>query len=256
MPEVSTTMKILDGKKLSLEILERLKKEIAEKKLKLKLAVVLVGQNPASVVFVRQKEKACQKVGIDFKLFNFSSKIGQEKLKKEVRKIANNPAVSGIVIQLPLPKKINSEEILKLIPLKKNVERISPVVEAIRCFLKEYKISLEKKRIVLIGRGRLVGQPVAKWLEKKKIKFSDINEIKKADIVISGVGKPNLIKGNMVKRGVVVLDVGADVDFKSVSKKAKYITPVPGGVGPVVVACLLQNLVWIYTCSNKSINLL
>ncbi len=236
-------MIILDGKKIAERILEELKKEIKEKRLKLKLAVVLVGREPASVVFIRQKEKACQKVGIDFELFSFSSKISPEKLKKEIKKIVNNPAVSGIVVQLPLSRKIKSKEILKLIPRGKNPEKISPVICAIEYFLKEYKISLGKKRIVLIGRGPLVGQPVAKWLRKKKIKFFTIDKIKTADIIISGVGKPGLIKGEMVKKGAVVFDVGNDVDFKSVAKKAGYLTPTPGGIGPLTVACLLQNLV-------------
>jgi len=244
-------MIILDGKKLSEKILKNLKREIKKKRLKLKLAVILVGRDPVSTIFVRQKQKACEKVGIDFELFEFPSRISAAKLKKEIRKIVEDPNNSGIVIQLPLPKNLHTEEILNLIPKEKDAEISSPVVCAVRRLLKEYKISLKNKNIVLVGRGRLVGQPVANWLRKQKIKFSDIDKIKKADIVISGVGKPNLIKGGMIKKGVVVIDVGGDVDFKSVSKKASYITPVPGGVGPMTVACLLRNLVWTYTYSNK-----
>ncbi len=236
-------MRILDGKKLSNKILNSLKKEIKNKQLRLKLAIVLVGRDLVSEIFIRQKQKACEKVGIDFELFKFASTINAAKLKKEIIKIAQDPNNSGIVIQLPLPKKFNTEEILNLIPAEKNAEISSPVVCAVERLLKEYKISIKHKKIVLIGKGRLVGRPLSIWLNKQKIKFSNIDKIKKADIVISGVGKPNLIKGEMVKKGVIVIDVGADVDFKTVSKKASYITPVPGGVGPMTVACLLKNLI-------------
>ena len=244
---------ILDGKKISEKILKKLKAEIKRKRLKLKLSIVLVGGDSSSKIFIRQKQKACEKVGIDFELFKFSSKISNSELKKEIKKIVQKSDINGIVVQLPLPKNLHTEEILNLIPKEKDAEIVSPVVCAIERILKNYKISLKNKKIVLIGKGRLVGQPVANWLKKRNLKFfslrkiprrgTNINKIKNADIIISGVGKPNLIKGEMVKKGVIVIDVGADVDFKSVSKKASYITPVPGGVGPVTVACLLQNLI-------------
>jgi len=236
-------MKTLDGKKLSEKILEKLRREIKKKRLKLKLTIVLVGENLDSKIFIKQKKKACEKVGIDFELFKFSSKISNLELKKEIKKIVQNPDIKNIVVQLSLPKGLNTEEILNLIPKEKNAEIVSPVVCAVDRILKEYKISLKNKKIVLIGKGRLVGRPVANWLKKQNLKFLDINKIKNADIVISGAGKPNLIKGEMVKKGVIVIDIGKDVDFKSVSKKASYITPTPGGVGPVTVACLLQNLI-------------
>jgi len=236
-------MIILDGKKLSEKILKKLKAKIKRKRLKLKLSIVLVGKDSSSRIFVRQKKKACEKVGIDFELFKFSSKISNSELKKEIKKIVQKPDINSIVVQLPLPKGLNTEEVLNLIPKEKNAEIVSPVVCAVDCILKEYKISLKNKSIVLIGKGRLVGCPLSAWLRKKKMKFSNIDKIKNADVVISGVGKPNLIKGEMVKKGVVMIDIGKDVDFKSVSKKASYITPVPGGVGPVTVACLLKNLI-------------
>jgi len=235
--------KILDGKKIAEKILEKLKKEIEKKQLKLKLAVMLVRGDSASEIFVRVKKKACEFVGVNFELFKFPAEIHQSDLKKEVKKVVDEPNNSGVVVQLPLPKKINTDEILNLIPSEKNVEFLSPVICAVKYLLEEYKISLRGKKVVLVGRGRLVGRPVAKWLRKQGIKFSNIDKIKKADIIISGVGKPKLIKGEMVKRGVIVIDAGGDVDFESVSKKAKYITPVPGGVGPLTIACLLENLV-------------
>ena len=233
----------LDGKKLSGKILKKLKIEVERKRLKLKLSIVLVGEDSNSKIFVRQKQKACERVGIDFELFRFSSKISNSELKKEIKKIIQNPDIKNIVVQLPLPKGLNTEEILNLIPEEKDAEIVSPVVCAVDRILKEYRISLRNKSIVLIGKGRLVGQPVAIWLKKRNLRFSDIHEIKNADIVISGAGKSNLIKGGMVKNGVVIIDLGGDVDFETVSKKASYITPVPGGVGPVTVACLLKNLI-------------
>lgn len=234
---------ILDGRKLAEKILKNLKKKIKEKQLKLKLAVILVGQDQMSEIFIRQKEKTCQKVGIDFQLFKFPAEISQSDLEKEVKKVVDEPNNSGVVVQLPLPKKINTDEILNLIPPEKNVEIISPVVCAIERFLKEYRISLRQKFIVLVGRGRLVGRPVAEWLRNQNLKFYNIDKIKKADIIISGIGKKNIITGDIVKRGTVVIDVGGDVDFQTVSKKASYISPVPGGVGPLTVACLLENLI-------------
>lgn len=236
-------MKILDGKKLSKKILKNLKREIEKRGLKLKLAVIFVGKDPASKIFIREKKKACEFVGIDFELLRFPARISGSMLKKEIKKIVKDPTISGVIIQLPLPEKFNVQEFLNLIPREKDVEFFSPVVCAVDYLLKEYKISLQAKKIVLVGRGRLVGRPVAKWLREQKIKVLNIDKIKQADIIISGVGKPNLIKGDMVKKGVVVIDAGGDVDFKSVSKKARYITPVPGGVGPMTVACLLQNLI-------------
>jgi len=246
-------MIILDGKKLSEKILKKLKAKIKRKRLKIKLSIVLIGEDSDSKIFIKQKKKACEKVGIDFELFKFSSKISNSELKKEIKKIIQNPDIKNIVVQLPLPKGLNTEEILSLIPKEKDAEIISPVVCAVDRILKNYKISLKNKEIVLIGKGRLVGQPLSAWLRKQNIKFfslreiprrgTNIDKIKNADIIISGAGKPNLIKGKMVKKGVVVIDVGIDVDFETVSKKASYITPTPGGVGPMTVACLLENLI-------------
>lgn len=244
---------IIDGKEISENILENLKREIEEKQLKLKLAVVLVGDDFASKIYVKRKGEACQKIGIKFELFNFPSNIPESELENEIKKISSMPDVSGVIVQLPLPKGFNAEEILKTIPKEKDVESVSPVIRAIEYILKEYNISLENKKIALIGRGKLVGGPLAEWLENQNLEVVDIDGIKEADVVISGVGKPRLINGDMVKQGAVVIDIGfshdehgkavGDVDFESVSPKAGLITPVPGGVGPMTVACLLENLV-------------
>jgi len=267
--------KILNGKELSEKILAKLKKAVKKSKLKLRLAVIQVGENSVSQVFINQKKKACEKTGINFKLFKFPAEIGLRELKKETEKIVKSKVTSGVIIQLPLPKKFLAEEFLNLIPEGKDIDVLSekslgkfyqgclkilpPTVSGILKLLKSYKIGSIGKNVVIVGAGRLVGFPLATQLLKEKATLSVLNEwtrdassfTKKADILISGVGKPNLIKGNVVKKGVIVIDAGTsikkgklvgDVDFKSVSKKASYITPVPGGVGPLTVACLLENL--------------
>lgn len=268
--------KILNGKELSEKILGNLKKKVKKSKLKLRLAVIQVGENSVSQIFINQKKKACEKTGINFKLFKFPAKIRLTEFKKEIEKIVKSSLNSGVIIQLPLPKKFLPEEFLNLIPEEKDVDVLSekslgkfyqgtlkilpPTVNGILYLLKSYKIGSIGKNVVIVGAGRLVGFPLATQLLKEKATLSVLNEwtrdassfTKKADILISGVGKPNLIKGNVVKKGGVVIDAGTsmkdgkligDIDFKSVSKKASYITPVPGGAGPLTVAYLLENLV-------------
>lgn len=269
-------MKILDGRKLAEKILEKLKREISNRRFKLRLAVILVGNGQISRIFIHGIEKDSQIAGIDFKLYKFSVKITSQKLKKEIGKIVKNKQNSGVVIQLPLPRKFLSEEFLNLIPERKDVNVLSekslgkfyqgtlkilpPTVEGILELLKNYSIKLKGKDIVIVGVGRLVGFPLATQLLKEKATVSVLNEftkdtpsfIKKADILISGTGRPNLIKGDMIKKGAVIIDAGTsikngklvgDIDFRSVSKKASFLTPVPGGVGPLTVASLLKNLV-------------
>lgn len=269
-------LKILDGKKLSERVLTNLKKKIKKAKLKLTLAEVIIGRNPVSKVFINQKKTACQKIGINFELFELSAKAESQELKKDIEKIVKKPAISGIIIRLPLPKKFTPEEFLNLIPEEKDIDVLSekslgkfyqgvlpilpPTVAGIFRLFKNYKIKVKGKNVVVLGAGRLVGFPLVIQLLREKATVSVLNEFtkdtssftKEADILISAVGKPNLIKGRMVKRGAVVIDAGTsllknklvgDVDFKSVSKKTSYITPVPGGVGPMTVACLLENLI-------------
>lgn len=262
-------MILLDGKKLAEEILDNLAKEIKIRRLKLKLAVILVGGDPVSRIFISQKRKACKAVGIGFKLYQFRENGSREILTEEIKKIVSDPENSGVIIQLPLPKKFNAEEFLNLIPEEKDVDVLSeksfkkfakgqsvifpPVVGAVLVLFKNYEVKIDNKNIVVVGGGRLVGRPLAVWLKLQKAKFLALDKntkdisfyTKKADILIAGTGKKKLIKGDMIKKGAVVVDFGGDVDFKSVSKKASYITPVPGGVGPMTVACLLENLLKI-----------
>ncbi len=236
----------------------------------------MVGENSVSRVFIERKRETCERVGVGFKLYRLEKNISLQGLKNAVEKIAEEKDNSGVVVQLPLPEAFNSQEILNLIPPEKDIDCLSqrnldnfykgeplilpPVVGAVSHLLKEYKILVKGKSIVIIGAGRLVGQPVSRWLSGKKARVSLVDKFTKnvssltrgADIIISGVGKPGLITGEMVKNGVVVIDAGTivegnklkgDIDFKSVAKKASYITPVPGGVGPLTITCLLENLI-------------
>jgi len=256
----------IDGNKIAEKILNNLKEKIQEKKLKLGLAVVWVGSNEISRVYVEKKKETAQKIGIGFELFNFPKEIFQSDLAEKVEEISQKEDIAGVVIQLPLPSQIDTDEILKCVSKEKDVEgfvseNLSPIVLAVEEILKEYSVFLKDKKIVLVGRGKLVGQPVAKWLKKQNIDFEvvdkdsqNINKLQEADIIISGAGVPNLIKKNMVKEGVVIIDAGTckvdgktvgDVDFKNVCDKAQCITPCIGGIGPVTVACLFKNLVKI-----------
>ena len=274
MQEISFAMKLLEGKKIAEKILEEVKKEAAGKKLK--LVVVLVGEDLASRVFVKEKEKACKKIGIGFELFTYSESVSQEELQGKIEEIAKKEDVSGVVVQLPLPKSFSTQEVLDLIPFRKDPDLLSfegfnnfaldkisilpPVVGAVAEILKEYGFSVSEKNVVLVGEGRLVGKPLKVWLEKKGAdvflaKEDEKNIPEKVDFLISGAGKPGLIgrsEDYNIDRETIVIDAGSslqgkglvgDVDFKSVSKKAGFVTPVPGGVGPLTVAVLLRNLV-------------
>ncbi len=269
--------KILDGKKLGSKVLNVVMREMKRRRLKLKLAVVFVGDNKVSGVYLRKKQEACEKAGIGFQIFGFPKNASGDELEQGVQKIIRDPSNSGIVIQLPLPlNHLTTQSLLNLIPAdrdpdclgQKSFDQFSqrkglivpPVVAAIAKFFKEYKIKTRGKKAVVIGKGRLVGLPASIWLKQQGAKVivcdsktKDIGkETKKADIIISGVGKPNLITGAMIKKGAVVIDCGTsvennktvgDIDFKSVSKKAGYVSPVPGGIGPLAIACLLENLI-------------
>ena len=199
---------VLDGKKLAEKILADLSKELKNSLpagrqggKEFKLVAVLVGDDPQSKIFLRQKEKACKKIGVDFKLYQLPEDISQEKLTKKVKELRYK-LCHGVIIQLPLPNHIDTPKILDLVPAEKDVDRrpISPVLAGILALLKEYRISFQNKKVAVVGRGRLVGQPVMEWLRKRHIEV--VNDTKEADIVISGVGKPGfVIKGNMIKKG-------------------------------------------------------
>ncbi|MFY9462162.1 MAG: bifunctional 5,10-methylenetetrahydrofolate dehydrogenase/5,10-methenyltetrahydrofolate cyclohydrolase [Candidatus Sungiibacteriota bacterium] len=269
-------MILLDGKKLSQKILDELKDKIAKTKKQLRLAAVVVGKNPVTGKFIEQKKKTAANIGVAFRVYDFDEKISTNELRKRLADIVHEAKNTGVIIQLPLPAHINAQYILNAIPPEKDVDVLSarasgnfyvgksevlpPVVGAVKTFFEEYGIEYKGKNAVVVGAGKLVGKPVAAWLTNEGVVVSVVNEYtkdiseftKKADIIISGAGKSKLITGEMVKDGAIVVDAGTsesegkivgDVDFDSVSAKASYITPVPGGVGPLTVAMLFKNLV-------------
>ncbi len=273
-------MQILDGKALSDKIKENIKEET--KKLKKRgivpgLAVILVGDHPASHTYVRMKEKACESTGIYSIVHKMPSDISEEKILETIRMINKNPNIDGILVQLPLPSQIDTQKVLDTIDPKKDVDGFHPfnvgrLVLGLECFipctplgvmrlLKEYNIDVKGKDACVVGASNIVGKPMMNLLLNDfatvdicHIYTKDLkSHTKRADILIVGVGKPNLITKDMVKEGAVVIDIGinrlkdgklvGDVDFENVAPITSYITPVPGGVGPMTIAMLLENTI-------------
>ncbi len=270
-------MAVLDGKALAKKIRTSIKKEVDNLKKEgiiPGLAFILVGDNPASQVYVNMKTKACEEVGIYSINHRMPSEISEKELIDVIKMLNENPMVDGILVQLPLPGHLNEEKIIESIDYKKDVDGFHPynmgrlargyplfvscTPFGIMKLLNEYSIEVKGKDVVVVGAGNITGKPMALMLTNSgatvqicHIYTQNLKEkTKRADIVISAVGKPNLIKEDMVKEGAVVIDVGisrvegkvvGDVDFEGVSKKASYITPVPGGVGPMTIAMLLYN---------------
>ncbi|MDO8600073.1 MAG: bifunctional 5,10-methylenetetrahydrofolate dehydrogenase/5,10-methenyltetrahydrofolate cyclohydrolase [bacterium] len=278
------TMILLDGKKLAKKILTELKQERVKIKKAMRCAIVAVGADKVTETYLREKQKFAAELDIDFKVHHYSETISTDELRKQLKTIVHLEKNRGVVIQLPLPKHINTQYVLSAVTPEKDIDMLSaravgnfvvglnqrvaqgkssilpPVVGAVKVLLNEYTIDYKSKYIVVVGAGRLVGKPLALWLLNEKATFSvvrsttpDISEFtKKADIVISGVGKSKLITGDMIKEGAVVIDCGTsesggaiagDVDVASVSEKVAYLAPVPGGVGPLAVAMLFKNLI-------------
>jgi len=275
---------LLDGKKLAQKILDGLKKEEILARNKIRLALIMAGGNSATKSFVAKKKKTAEELGVDFRIYEFPENISTNELRRKISPIAHKSGCDGMVIQLPLPPNINVRYILNSVPPEKDVDVLSapaagrfvtgkedvmpPVAGAVKEFLEEYKINLDGKRVVVIGSGELVGKPVCWWFLNRKINFDLIEKntevpediIKKADILISGVGLQGFIKGNWIKKGAVVIDAGTsesegkisgDVDFASASSQAGFLTPVPGGVGPVTVAILFRNLISLVKNKEK-----
>lgn len=271
-------MILLDGQKLAEKIIKKVSRQVKILKkqgINPKLAAVLVGNDSASISFIRKKEQLCQIIGIKFELFKFQSNITEKNLLNKIDIIQSDKKLSGLIIQLPLPKKLNARNILervredidvdcltsrKLGKLTADIAEIMPPTPAaIMEIIKEYNIKYKNKHIVVVGRGELVGKPLGILLTQKQNTITMCGKYtvnlkkytRQADILITAVGKKNLITGNMIKDNIIVLDAGTilinkklfgDVDFKNVSKKASMITPVPGGIGPVTVAKLLENV--------------
>lgn len=271
-------MVLIDGKKVSAEVRNRLAEET--KRLKEKtgkkpgLATVLVGHDTASAVYVRNKNKICRELGFQSFENQLSSDTTEEQLLNLIDELNSNPKIHGILVQLPLPDQIDSEKILQAIDPKKDVDGFHPVnvgklvvgnalltpctPTGIIELLDHYGIEIAGKHAVIVGRSNIVGKPVSMLLLQRNatitICHSRTNKLeevtRRADILIAAVGRAHFITENMVSEGVAVIDVGinridgkltGDVDFELVSKKASYITPVPGGVGPMTIALLMEN---------------
>lgn len=277
-------MTIIDGKKIAQDIQDELKLQISNSSLKIKpcLAVILVGQHPASTVYVSRKTQACEKIGILSKKFEFPETANEQEVLNTLDLLNKDPSVHGILVQLPLPPQINTLNILQKINPNKDVDGLHPenlgkllsgisggfipcTPLGIITLLQRSNITTAGKNALILGRSNLVGKPTAALLLQNNsngnatvtIAHSHTPNIefltKQADILIAAIGKPHFVTENMVKEGAIVIDVGinkplgssakivGDVDFENVKNKCSFITPVPGGVGPMTIAMLLSN---------------
>ncbi len=271
---------IINGKELAAKIRGNLKLEVENLKkqgIKPKLAVIMVGDDPASSVYVRNKSKACNEIGIAFEEFLLKEDTTREELLGLINELNQRQDVNGILLQSPIPKHLDIREAFNAIDYHKDVDGFHPInvgklsiggecfvsctPSGVMKMLEEYNIKVEGKNAVVVGRSNIVGKPLAQLLLNANAtvttchsKTQNISEItKQADILVAALGKPKFITADMVKDGAVVIDVGinrndegklvGDVDFENVEKKASYITPVPGGVGPMTIAMLMSNVV-------------
>ena len=273
-------MILIDGKKIAEEFRRDLKKEVLELKLKYKkvpgLSVILVGDLTPSRIYVKNKEKSANEVGLNSNVFKYSDSVDQATIINKIKELNNDENVSGILVQLPLPKHINKKKVIEAILPGKDVDGFHPInvgnlssgndssipCTPLGCFflIKKIEKNLSGKKAVIVGRSNLNGKPMAQLLLKENctvtITHSQTKDLKneclKGDILVTAVGIAKLIKGDWIKKDAIVIDVGinktdngivGDVDFQEASKVAKAITPVPGGVGPMTIACLLKNTV-------------
>ena len=282
-------MKLIDGKKISEKVLDEIKLSVQNRiKNNLKvphLAAILVGDDGASKTYVNSKIKACKKVGFKSSLFNFDDSISEIDLINQIEKINENDDIDGFIVQLPLPKHIDQDNILNMISPAKDVDGFHPnnygrMTLGLESFIpatpagiieliERSEIKTEGKKCLVIGRSQIVGRPISILMSQNKsfgnstvtVAHSRSKDLEKlcldSDIIISAIGIPEFIKGNMIKKGTSIIDVGitrvedlsspkgyrivGDVDFKSVSNNVGYITPVPGGVGPMTISMLLKN---------------
>ena len=271
---------IIDGKGLAKKIRANLKiecEELKKKNINSKLAVIMVGDDPASKVYVRNKSRACEDVGIEYEEYLLDSKITQKELIELIEKLNNDKTVNGILLQSPIPSNLDINEAYRTISSEKDVDGFNPVnvgklvlnqdtfvsctPYGIMKMFEEYNIDLTGKNVVILGRSNIVGKPLIHCCLNKNATVTSCHsktqnlaqKAKEADILISAIGKANFVTADMVKDGAVVIDVGinrlnngkitGDVDFESVKEKVSYITPVPGGVGPMTIAMLMNNVI-------------
>lgn len=272
-------MYIMDGKAISKIVKEEVKQEIKELGIKPKLLVIIVGNDPASMIYVSSKEKACKQCLIEAETVRLNANSSQKDVVDVIEKANNDKTVTGILVQLPLPDHIDTEYVINKIDPNKDVDGLTNINQGklvngmksiIPCtpkgimrLFREYAVDLNGKNAVVIGRSVLVGKPIALLMLQANAtvtiahsRTKNLAEIcKDKDIVVSAVGKAKIVTGDMVKDGAVVIDVGinrvhgtivGDVDYYEVSEKAARLTPVPGGVGPMTIACLMENVLECY----------
>lgn len=284
---------IIDGKQLAKKIRANLRIECEELKkqgINPKLAVIMVGDNPASKVYVKNKSRVCNEVGIEYQEYLLSENATQKELLELIKRLNQDKKTNGILLQSPLPQHLNINEAFKTITYLKDVDGFTPSSVGKLCIgedtfisctpygvikmFEEYNIDLKGKNVVILGRSNIVGKPLIQCCLQKDAtvtvchsKTTNLSEYtKKADVIISAIGKAKFLTEDMVKDGVVIIDVGinrqddgklvGDVDFENVSKKASYITPVPGGVGPMTIAMLMNNVIKATKEQQKSISML
>lgn len=270
-------MAILDGKALSEELIDSVKEKAS--KLHPTLAVILVGKNPASMAYVRNKKRACERSGIEYRQYDYPDSITQESLLQKIQELNEDDSVNGLIVQLPLPEQIYVPDVIRAVDPAKDVDGfhaynigkmfLSPEFEdlppatplGIVKLLDHYDIPIQGREVVVVGHSNIVGKPISMMMLNRNATVTTCHiytkdlaaHTRQADILIVAVGKEKLITADMVRKGVIVVDVGmnrnaegklcGDVDFEEVSKKASFITPVPGGVGPMTVAALILNTV-------------
>lgn len=298
MPQKTCQARLINGRQMANKIRQNLKKKIASLKVKPGLAIVLVGKNPESEIYVRLKEKASKEVGIYFRKYLLPTRIKFIKLIELIKELNKEKRIQGIVVQFPLPKHLDADKIVEAIDPQKDVDGFHPanveslmsgpstlrqakgsgpvgrpriipgVLAGIIKLLESTKVGLKNKKCVILSNCPIFAKPLEFLLKQKKLQTKIIyspfknfkKNIKKADVVISAVGRPHLIKGNMIKSGAILIDVGfsrvkgkavGDFDFESCVKRANFITPVPGGVGPMTVAMLLFNVCLQYQKAHR-----
>ncbi len=282
-------MILIDGKKIAAELREKLKKEVSDLKSKTNkvpgLTVILIGDMAPSQIYVRMKEKAANEAGLKSEVIRYPDSIKEKTVLNKIDELNNDDSVSGILVQLPLPKHIDKQKVIEAILPSKDVDGFHPMnvgnlssgyessvpCTPLGCYLliKKIEPNLNGKKAVVVGRSNLNGKPMTQLLLKENctvtITHSKTKDLKgeclKGDIIVAAVGIPELVKGDWVKKDAIVIDVGinktdkgivGDVAFDEVSKVAKALTPVPGGVGPMTIACLLKNTIECFKRSQKN----
>jgi len=269
---------IIDGKKISQDILSKLKEDVSRLPIRPMFCDVLVGEDPASAQYVKMKGRLAETIGIEFRRADFPSSIPTAELVAEIKKLNNLPRMAGLIVQLPLPASLGRAEVLNAIDPSLDVDctgevntrlfyegqgsLLFPTAAAVMAILDSLDLDITNKSIVVVGQGELVGRPVAFLLRQRGLRMTVADKftsnipqlLKEADVIVSATGKGKLITGEGIKKGSVVIDAGTsesnggiigDVDFETVSQTAGFLSPVPGGVGPVTVAKLLGNVVQV-----------